>query len=297
LPLPYYHIVFTLPHQLNELCRYYPTELYNLLFRTSWQTIKTFGQDPKWLGANMGMTAVLHTWGQNLQLHPHLHCLVPGGGLTGKGQWKHLPHQDKFIFPKKALAKVFRAKFVHGLQQLIRQGNIIINKNQWYALAKQLFQKRWMVYAKRPFAGPQTVVKYLGRYTHRIAISNQRILDVTNDKVFFQWKDYRDGKSKVMALNGEEFLRRFCLHILPPGFQRLRHYGFLSNAAKTKALATIRTQIGEVQQAQLPEEVLVQADFNPRCSECGKDQWIRIGIIPCQRPPPNTQWPRWIALK
>jgi len=185
LPVPYYHMVFTLPNHFNELLPEFDEEIYNALFSASWQTIRTFAADPKYLGAKTGMVSILHTWGQQLWLHPHVHCIVPGGGITKSGKWKNCKHKNKYLYPKRALSVVFRAKFMAALRKEMTIPHHI---------AKKAFQIRWVVYAKRPFASPDTVVEYLGRYTHKIAISNHRLLDVNENKVTFHYKDYRDNE-------------------------------------------------------------------------------------------------------
>ncbi len=235
LPVAYYHIVFTLPHELNELSKSHAKHVYDALFKAAWQTIQTFAGDPKYLGAKTGMTAILHTWGQQLWQHPHLHCIVPGGGITIKGKWKDVKGKDKYLFPKQAMSAVFRAKYV----AVLRKSGVVIPQN----IGKQLFKKQWVVDARRPFASPKTVVEYLGRYTHKIAISNHRLVAIEEDKILFRYKDYRAGaKTKIAQLDAVEFLRRFCLHILPKGFRRIRHYGFLASKNKTKELNIARKQ-------------------------------------------------------
>ena len=187
LPVPYYHMVFTLPHQFNELLPRHDKEVYKALFSASWQTIKVFAADPKYLGAKTGMVAILHTWGQQLWRHPHVHCIVPGGGITPSGKWKACKYSKKYLFPKRALSIVFRAKFMAALRKQIDLPQHI---------AKQVFSTKWVVYAKQPFASPKTVVEYLGRYTHKIAISNHRLVDVNENGVTFHYKDYRDAAKK-----------------------------------------------------------------------------------------------------
>ena len=233
LPVPYFHVVFTLPSSVNELAMHNPKLVYNSLFSSAWQTIKQFGLDHKHLGAQTGMTAVLHTWGQNLSLHPHLHCIVPGGGITQQGKWRFARNDGKYLFPSEAMATVFRAKFVAELRK-----EISIEQ----ALAKDFFSKQWVVYAKQPFLGPKQVVEYLGRYTHKIAISNHRIKNIDKDgTIHFTWKDYRQGiKKKQMSLSAHEFLRRFSQHVLPNRFVRIRHYGILSSRAKAVQLNIAR---------------------------------------------------------
>lgn len=229
LPVPYFHVVFTLPHELNGLSLAYPRILYNLLFQASWQTIQAFAKDPKLLGAKTGMTAVLHTWGQNLSLHPHLHCIVPGGGITKNGTWKTTRSEGKYLFPKKALRKVFKGKFMEGLKLLAKQGAIQLP----FQLKEKLFALNWVVYAKRPFSNSKAVIEYLGRYTHKVAISNYRIKALTDHTVTFDWKNYKKGgEVKPMTLQITEFVRRFTLHFLPKGFIRIKHYGILSSRGR-----------------------------------------------------------------
>ncbi len=241
LPVKYFHVVFTIPDKLNGLCMAHPREMYNLLFRMSWNIIKTFGEDPNHLGARTGMFAILHTWGQNLSLHPHLHCVVPAGGLTKEGKWKHARSEGKFLFPVKAMSKVFRARFVAGLRLLIKEKNWIVDQS----LLESLFEKPWVVFAKQPFCDTKQVVEYLGRYTHKIAISNHRITGITNESVSFSWKDYRHGdKRGTMTLQSMEFIRRFAMHILPKGFVRIRHFGILSSTSKEVCIEQARKELG-----------------------------------------------------
>jgi hypothetical protein len=243
LPVPYYHVVFTLPDAINQLCLYEPAQLYSLLFSTAWSTIHSFAADPKYLGGNTGMISILHTWGQALTLHPHLHCIIPGGGITNANHWKATRTNGKFLFPVRALSSVFRARYVAGLRKAF--------PNEPKSLFESLFKTNWVVYAKRPFGGPLQVIEYLGRYTHKIAISNHRLTNVGNDSVSFSYKDYRDiGTKKQMTLKATEFIRRFALHILPKGFVRIRHYGILSSTVKGTALPAMRQQLGYKQPMQ-----------------------------------------------
>jgi hypothetical protein len=247
LPVPYFHVVFTLPDTLNQLAMHNPKAVYDSLFAASWQTVETFGKDPKHLGAQTGMICILHTWGQQITLHPHLHCIVPGGGLTKAGNWKTARNKGKFLFPVKAMSKVFRAKYVDALKSRIAD----LDKN----LVNALFKKEWVVYAKRPFAHPSHVVEYLGRYTHKIAISNNRIQAIDETTVTFGYKAYRqEGKKQTMTLDGMEFVRRFALHILPKGFTRIRHYGILSGSTKHVHIPQIRSQL-PAQNEVKPKEV------------------------------------------
>ena len=208
LDVPYFHVVFTLPSELRPLCMHKPRLIYNLLFKSSWASIQTLSKDKKYLGAQSGMTAVLHTWSQNLSLHPHLHCIVPGG-VTKEGKWKSTRSRGKYLFPAKVLSTIYRAVFLKGLKSLAKQGEIKLDR----AFREQLYKKRRVVYAKRPFSKPAHVIEYLGRYTHKVAISNYRVLKVTKTHVFFKWKDYRHGSTqKEMNLTIREFIRRFSLH-------------------------------------------------------------------------------------
>jgi len=229
LPVPYFHVVFTLPQELNTWCMHYPKAMYDLLFAASKQTIECFAQDEKHLGAMPGMISVLHTWGQNLSLHPHVHMIIPGGGITAAGYWKHTKQKGRYLFPVKAMSIVFKNKFMEGFLKMLSTQNSSIEKT----LRQTLYNKSWVVYAKQPFLGAAQVIEYLGRYTHKIAISNHRIKSIADGKVSFSYKDYADGcKQKLMTLDGAEFLRRFCLHILPQRFMKIRHYGFLSNTKR-----------------------------------------------------------------
>lgn len=243
LNVSYFHVVFTLPDHLNELVLQHPKVIYQLLFSTAWQVVNDFGQNHKFLGALTGMIAVLHTWGQNLSLHPHLHCIVPAGGVSKAGKWKNTKSKGKpgcrkasFLFPVKDMSKVFRARFVAALRKALK-----VDK----PLADKLFAKPWVIYCKQPFYGPSQVIEYLGRYSHKIAISNSRILSIENDQVIYQAKDYKQsGKKVLLKLNQREFIRRFAIHILPKGFTRIRHYGILSSTSKKRYKDLIDQQIG-----------------------------------------------------
>lgn len=227
----YYHIVFTLPSSIHEVCMAYPREMYAMVMRTAWQVIDGFGWNQKYLGAQIGATMVLHTWGSTMSYHPHVHCIVPGGGVSYNGKWKNAKGKGKYLFPVKAMSQVFRAKMVKQIDQLLRaKGLEDITK-----LKEQLYKTNWVVYAKPPFGGTNGVIRYLSRYTHNIAISHHRIKHYDDNKVSFSYKDYRHGSTqKVMTLTGQEFVRRFALHILPKGMCRIRHYGILSGAWKNR---------------------------------------------------------------
>jgi hypothetical protein len=286
LPTSYFHVVFTIPHELNTYCIHYPKELYNILFAASKQTIETFSNDPKHLGAQMGMVSVLHTWGQNLSLHPHVHMIVPGGGITQAGFWKNTKSKGKYLFPAKAMSIVYKNKFMEMLKQFLVNNNLTIE----VPLRKYLYNLNWVVYAKQPFAGPAQVVEYLGRYTHKVAISNNRIKEVANGKVLFSYKDYADhGKQKLMSLDAEEFLRRFCLHILPPKFMKIRHYGILASRVKPK-LRMHQLQMGvlaqNTQRANWKEVCKIKLNFDvDKCPCCKSGTLIRIMSFSANAPP------------
>jgi hypothetical protein len=279
LPVPYFHVVFTLPDTLNALCLYKPTAVYNILFQTAWSVLNSFGNDPKWLGAQSGMIAILHTWGQTLSLHPHLHCIVPGGGLNKQVKWKTAKTNGKYLFSVKAMSKVFRARFIAALrQQLPEQMNA--------AFVNQLYKTDWVVFAKRPFGGPQSVIEYLGRYTHKIAISNHRIKNIERDKITFSYKDYRQmAATKEMTLDALEFIRRFALHILPKGFVRIRHYGILSSTSKTASAVIIKDQLPAIKNVQEPKLQL----YNPLQCPCCKKETMHT-ILQFNRRGPPQEW-------
>ena len=268
MPCTYYHVVFTLPQELNPLALHQPRLVYDTLFTSVWATLHQFGKTE---GVHLGMIAVLHTWGQNLSLHPHLHCIVPGGGIDEGGNWTPQLRSNKYLFPVKALSKVFRAKYV----QQLREGGI-----QDKSLIESLFQKQWVVYAKRPFGGPQQVIEYLGRYTHKVAISNHRILRVNEVMVSFSYKDYRNGsKTKEMTLTGEEFTRRFALHILPLRFVRIRHYGLLSSTWKRGKLQALQSTL-RIERKAKPVNTQLR-----KCPCCKTGTLITIDVFVGRGPP------------
>jgi hypothetical protein len=249
LPVEYFHHVFTIPdNQLAPIALQNKRVFYNLLFRTVAQTLLEIARDPKHLGADIGFIAVLHTWAQNLMHHPHIHCLVPGGGLsTDEKRW--ISSRPNFFLPVKVLSRYFRKIFLQALQKAFDKGQLQFHGSIKHLADQQAFErllntcrkKEWGVYAKQPFAGPQTVLDYLGRYTQRIAISNHRLVDMQNGTVTFKWKDNKQGGvQKTMTLDAEEFIRRFLLHILPEGFMRVRHYGLFANCQRTEKLKLCR---------------------------------------------------------
>jgi hypothetical protein len=235
LPIKYYHVVFTLPHQLGSIIMGNRKALFNLLFEASSYTLLKFSRDKQYLGAQPGIVSVLHTWGQQLSFHPHVHCIVSGGGVDSSGNWKEAQKaKHGMLFPVKAMRVVYRSYFLQQLQTLIDAGTVRLcdeQAAQWLQLRGELYNQEWIVYAKQPFGGPAQVVEYLGRYTHKVAISNHRIRSIDEGgNVTFEYKDYADGsKKKLMTLKGQEFLRRFEQHILPKGFVKIRSYGYLGN--------------------------------------------------------------------
>jgi hypothetical protein len=254
LPIEYFHVVFTLPHALNSLAQGNPRVLYHLLFQAATATLAAFGDDPRHLGGELGIVAILHTWGQTLQQHLHLHCVVTGGAVTRDGS-RWLPAQRGFLFPVRALARVFRGKYLAGLRRAFDRGELrfagsVADLAEATAFGQFLALLRasdWVVYAKPPFGGPAQVLEYLGRYTHRVALSNDRLVSVADGQVRFRWKDYaRGNRLKMMTLPAEEFLRRFLLHVLPTGFVRIRHFGFLANRGRTAKLARCRALLAAV---------------------------------------------------
>ena len=277
LPTEYFHVVFTLPHHLNPLAQGKPGLIYNLLFQTASETLLQFSLNPKWLGAKPSITMVLHTWGQNIDQHIHVHCIISGGGLTKNKQWNNA--KRKFLFPIRALSKVFRGKYLEQLKILLNNSEVFLsndstNKENIQKFISLLYQKDWVVYAKPPFAGPEQVLNYLGRYTHRIAIGNQRLVNFQNNIVSFKWRDYTDNsQQKIMQLNVNEFTRRYLLHVLPKGFQRLRHYGILANRYKSINLKQARLALN-------------QHEIKPKTKEKINDLMLRltgVDITSCPR--------------
>jgi len=245
LDTSYFHVVFTVPHELNVFALENPRLFYDLLFTTSAPTLLEIASDPKHLGAEIGVIGILHTWGQNLLLHPHIHCVVPAGGLAPDHRRWVRPRYP-FFLPVRVLSRVFRGKFLAGLKRLHRRKELqcagpaaaLADRQQFTKLTRRLHRHDWVVYAKPAFGGPMQVLRYLGRYTHRVAISNHRLLAFDQERVTFRWKDYtRGGKQGEMTLSATEFLRRFFLHVLPRGFVRIRHFGFLANRFRASRLA------------------------------------------------------------
>jgi hypothetical protein len=252
LDTEYFHVVFTLPEPIAAIAYQNPRLLYGLLFRATADTLRTIAADPQHLGAEIGFFAVLHTWGQNLLYHPHLHCVVSGGGLSADGS-RWVACRAGFFLPVRVLSRLFRRLFLQGLLNAFEAGQLqffgslesLRDRTAFFAHLAPTREADWVVYAKRPFAGPEQVLDYVGRYTHRVALSNHRLLDITDGQVSFRYKDYRhEAQQKIMTLAAEEFIRRFLLHVLPPGFQRIRYYGFLGNRYRAEKLARCRQLLG-----------------------------------------------------
>ena len=284
LPVPYFHVVFTLPAAIGAIAYQNKAKVYGLLFTAAAATLTTIAADAKHLGAAIGLTAVLHTWGQNLDHHPHVHCIVPGGGISPDGK-RWIPCRADFFLPVRVLSRLFRRLFLAGLERLHAAGELqffngvagLGDPRQFRAYLSPLRKSEWVVYAKRPFAGPSQVLAYLARYTHRVAIGNSRLVELTDTHVSFRWKDYRENgrdKSRVMRLVAGEFIRRFLLHVLPGGFHRIRHYGLFANGHRADKLTLCRALLdvptagpdrinGEEQAQSAP------AFESPACPCCG----------------------------
>ncbi|MGA7413836.1 MAG: IS91 family transposase [Bryobacteraceae bacterium] len=298
LDCPYFHVVFTVPEEIAAIAYQNKEVVYDILFRTTAETLKIIAADPQHLGAEIGFFAVLHSWGQNLQFHPHLHCVVPGGGLSPDGQ-RWISCRPNFFLPVRVLSQLFRRLFLESLQKPFDSGKL-----QFFGRLERLRERlvfarhiaewkehEWVVYAKRPFAGPQQVLDYVGRYTHRVAISNNRLFDIENDQVCFQWKDYRTGgQVKTMTLSADEFIRRFLLHVLPNGLQRIRYYGLLGNRYRQEKLAQCRRLLGMPmpdQHSVLPVEqgyrdrceALTGSSLR-QCPQCRRGRMVSIAMLP-----------------
>jgi hypothetical protein len=302
LPTPYLHVVFTLPHRLAPLVLQNKKVLYALLFRTSAETLLEVARDPKHLGAEIGFFSVLHTWSQQLRLHPHVHCVVPAGGLSpDHTRWIRSP--DHYFLPKKVLRKIFRGKFVAALQQAFQQGQLrfegdlklLAQPKTFAAWLRPLYRQAWVVYLKPPFGGPQYVLQYLGRYTHRVAISNHRLVSFIDGQVTFRWRDSaHQNELKLLTLAVDEFLRRFLLHILPRGFVRIRNFGFLAHRKRATLLPLCFQLLGSAQPPQVQPHASSTEDSPPlwRCPKCDGPMKIIERLtateIQLRSPPPLT---------
>jgi len=282
LPVAYYHLVFTLPRHLNGWVQLHPEVIYRLLFYSAWHTLKAFARDPKRLGGQLGMSAVLHTWGQTLSQHVHLHCLVPGGALGDDGQWK--PAKGHYLFPVKALSRHFRGTLVSALRRSAEAGELsrVTHPGEIKRLLDALMERDWVVYAKHCLSHTDSVVDYLARYTHRIAITNARILAVDEEGVALRYKDYRDGdRHKTLHLAGEEFVRRYLLHVLPKGFTRIRHYGFLAGCCRAQRILQIRKALAQAESKVDEPCTAVSEESGYRCPRCktGRLCWVAV-LVP-----------------
>jgi hypothetical protein len=292
--VPYFHVVFTLPHELNPLALGNPRELYDLLFHSASATLLEVAADPKHLGARLGLLAVLHTWGQTLVLHPHLHCIVPAGGPSLDGE-RWVTGSAKYLLPVQVLAPVFRGKFLAGLKELFREGRLNFSGSaealrdpfELHNLLDRLYQKSWVVSVKRPFGGPEEVLKYLARYTHRVALSNHRLVGLSNDQVTFRYKDYsQGGRVREMTLPAQEFIRRFLLHVLPDRFVRIRHYGLFANRNRARNLELSRKLLGAEPLVEPAEREDWQTVFErvtgqdpTLCPVCGRGHLQRVAEL------------------
>jgi hypothetical protein len=305
LPVEYFHVVFTVPEPIAAIAFYHQAVVYDILFRATAQTLLTLAADPQRLGVEIGFFAVLHSWGQNLHFHPHLHCVVPGGGLSARAnRWIHGRHH--FLLPVKVLSALFRRLFLEALHQAYTAGTLqffgdlaeLSVPSRFARFLAPLEKSKWVVYAKPPLGGPRQVLEYLGRYTHRVAISNRRLLALEDGQVSFEWKDYRDEQRlKVMTVSAEEFIRRFLQHALPPGFQRIRYYGFLANCHRARKLNLCRQLLAAPCAELLPRPAdyrdfyaaLTGRDLR-RCPQCGIGILIRLGWVG----PPDAALPECV---
>jgi Putative transposase/Transposase zinc-binding domain len=297
LDVPYFHVVFTLPMALDPIALANPREVYGLLMRAAAETLIEVAADPRHLGAEVGVLAVLHTWGQDLELHPHVHCVVPGGGPSPDGtRW--VGSRPGFFLPVRVLSRVFRGKFLAGLRAAFAAGRVRLASEPDASAGRKEFERRvseavrtdWVVYAKEPFGGPEVVLKYLARYTHRAAISNHRLVEVKGGQVRFRWKDYAHGSRwRTMTLSAVEFVRRFVMHVLPSGFVRIRHYGILANRHRREKLALCRELLGAVAASEdEDEEPMSRREGSDAvtparaCPVCGSGRLVVIAELPAR---------------
>ena len=288
LPINHYHIVFTVPHLLNQICIHNDRSYYTLLFEAVWETLRSFGYSH--FGAETGAVCVLHTWGQNLSLHPHIHCIVPAAGYTIAGEWKNIGHSKMYLYPVQQLSEAFKATFLDRIKRALRKRKEL---NLFYDLVQQAYKTKWVVHSEPSMANADHVVKYLGQYTHRVAITNQRITNINNGKVTFIAKDYRDrAVKKPVSMDGMEFLRRFTMHILPKRFVKIRRYGIYNHTLKRKLkLQFVATDIEAIiKQQKKPETTMERVQrltgINPcLCPACKEGRMINIRELPKIRAP------------
>ncbi|TAN20470.1 MAG: IS91 family transposase [Acidobacteria bacterium] len=302
LPVAYFHVVFTLPAEIAAIAFQNKAVVYTILFKAVAETLRTIAADPKHLGAEIGLIAVLHSWGQTLTYHPHLHCIVPGGGVSPDGR-RWISCRSGFFLPVRVLSRLFRRLFLEELRAAHDAGRLGFFGNLAHlakpdAFARVLAEVRrleWVVYAKPPFGGPEQVLAYLGRYTHRVAIANSRLISMDDDRVAFRWRDYRHhGRTKVMTLDADEFIRRFLLHTLPDGFHRIRHYGFLANGHRTARLDLCRRLLATPQQDDVEPDPKIAAAATAlapahRCPCCGGPM-VTLAVWQCGQAPPSPFW-------
>lgn len=283
-PCGHFHVVFTLPGSLNPLFLSHKDLMQDILFRAAWKTIICFAADPAYLGAESGMIAVLHTWGQTLGLHPHLHCILPEGGIDRQGRWvkaRHASNDSPFLFPVKKMGVVFRGIFLSMMSRALKKKDVKV---------PTVAEKAFNVFAKRPFRSAHTIVEYLARYTHKVAISNSRIRQIDDRCVTFQYKDYRDGRSKFMTLPGEEFLRRFSLHIQNKGFRKVRRYGIFS-PSKRRLLEQAKKHIKAFTKEEWKtQDARTQMEEPDLCPACNKGRMRLFRMIESARPPPSGEY-------
>jgi len=305
LPVEYFHVVFTLPAEIATIAYWNKKAIYNLLFKASGKTLTTIAADPRHLGAKIGMTSVLHTWGSALTHHPHVHIIVPGGGLDNEGKW--ISCRPGFFLPVRVLSRLFRRLFLESLAALHQAGKLTFfgglkeleEANVFARYLAPLRKIEWVVYAKPPFGGPEAVLAYLSRYTHRVAISNSRLISADANTVTFKWKNYRaksSDRQKIMRLTTSEFIRRFLIHVLPDGFHRIRHYGLLASAKRKTNIAKVRILLGSeppVITEDTPVDVIQPLTLKEPCPDCGGTMRIietfKRGQLPRTRAPPTRE--------
>jgi hypothetical protein len=305
LPVKYFHVVFTLPSELRTICRLNPKLCFDWLFRCGWETIELLSKDNKHgVSARMGMIAVLHTWTQQLVYHPHIHCIIPSGGLKKDGSWKKGKNKGYYLFPKEVMAKIFRGKYLEQIVRAYKSGELNLegplaylgNKNSFRILRNKLYKTNWVVDTKKPFDKPDYVLEYLGRYTHRIAIGNYRIKAMDNQNVTFSYLDRKANKTKSLTLTGHEFLQRFLQHVLPKGYCKIRHYGILSTRVKTSLLKQVFASFG-MEQIQRPkylvrDVLLITTGNDPLiCTVCNEGMLVTISETPRPRGSPAAKFP------
>ncbi len=288
LPVEYFHVVFTLPGEIAEIGLQNKDKVYDLLLRTSAETLRQIAADPAHLGAEIGFLSVLHTWGQDLRHHPHVHCLVPGGGIALEGGHQWIPCRPRFFLSVHVLGRKFRGKFLDHLRRAFDQGKLSFHgklehlrePSAFRSYLAPLFEKDWVVYAKPPFAGPEVVLRYLARYANRVAISNTRLLSMVGNKVTFRWKDYRrSGKLRTMKLDAVQFLRRFLLHILPKGFMRIRYYGFMANRCRKQKLERCRELLAVAETVSASSDGVRRGKHPMQCPECQRGTMVCILVL------------------